>query len=160
MPRSRVQLALLWLLAAGCAGPRLQAATLQPGEVLVQGLDVAFDEPGSGELTLELVMEGVGEPVQAQAVDWEVWLDNRYFAAGVEQVTRQLPVAGETPLLLKFPLHFPKVPVAGEPQRLKLSIRGGVVLRGGTREERYPFEVSVFRRVERAPVLEAPSAVE
>lgn len=155
-----VCLGLALALLAGCAGSRLQVATLQPGEVLVQGLEVAFFEPGSGELTLELVMEGVGEPVQAQAVDWELWLDNRYFAAGVEQVMRELPVAGETPLVLKFPLHFPKVPVAGEPQRLKLSTRGGVVLRGGTREERHPFEVSVFRRVERAPVLEAPSALE
>ena len=148
------------LLLSGCAGSRLQVATLQPGQVLVQGLDVAFFDPGNGELTLELVMEGVGEPVQAQTVDWELWLDNRYFAAGVEQVALALPAAGEMPLRLKFPLHFPKVPVAGEPQRLKLSTRGGVVLRGGAREERHPFEVSVSRRVERAPVLQAPSAVE
>lgn len=148
------------LLLSGCAGPRLQVATLQPGEVLVQGLEVAFNEPGNGELKLELVLEGVGEPVQAQAVDWELWLDNRYFAAGVEQVAVEVAPRGETALPLKLPLHFPKLPQAGEAQRLKVSARGGVVLRGGAREERHPFQASVHRSVERAPVLAAPPTTE
>jgi hypothetical protein len=78
----------------------------------------------------------------------------------VEQVAVEVDPQFETPLSLKLPLHFPKLPVAGEPQRLKVSVRGGVVLRGGAREERHPFQASESRRIERAPVLEAPSALE
>ena len=149
--------AILLLLAAGCAAPRSRVTQAFPGEVQVRGLALSFDEPGAGRLQFELSLEGVGEPAEAQAVDWELWLDNRYFAAGAEKVALAVPPQGEVSLPLQLQLHFPKMPVAGEPQRLKVSTRGGVVLRGGAREERHPFSATALLRVERVPVLEAPS---
>ena len=150
-------LALAALLSA-CATPTLAVQPVAPGEVLVERLEVQFDEPGRGALRLGLVAHGVGEPVQAQSVDWELWLDNRYFAAGVGQVDVAVPASGETQVTLELPLVFPKLPASAEPSRLQLSTRGGLVLRGGTREERHPFQGSVKATVPRAPLLGGPGS--
>jgi hypothetical protein len=149
----RLLSAAVALLLFGCVGPTLATQPVAPGEVWVERLEVRFDEPGRGLLQLGLLANGVGEQVQAQSVDWELWLDNRYFAAGVEQVDVVVAAAGETKVSLELPLVFPKLPVASEPARLQLSARGGVVLRGGTREERHPFQGSVKAAVARAPLL-------
>ncbi len=141
------------VLLSACRGPALAVQPVAPGEVLLETLEVRFDGPGRGAMRLGLVAYGVGEPVQAQAVDWELWLDNRYFAAGVEQVDVAVPASGEVPLGLEVPLHFPSLPASAEPQRLQLSARGGVVMRGGAREERHPFQGSVRATVARAPLL-------
>ena len=53
---------------------------------------------------------------------------------------------------------FPKLPASAEPSRLQLSTRGGLVLRGGTREERHPFQGSVKATVPRAPLLGGPGS--
>ncbi|MBM4379360.1 MAG: hypothetical protein FJ086_08680 [Deltaproteobacteria bacterium] len=154
----RTALLLAALGMTGCRGPVLAVQPVAPGEVLLETLEVRFDEPGRGQLKLGLAANGVGEPVQAQSVDWELWLDNRYFAAGVEQVDVALPASGEVPVTLELPLHFPKLPASAEPQRMQLSARGGLVLRGGAREERHPFQGSVKATVARAPQLGGPGA--
>jgi len=146
------------LLLSACRGPASSVQPVTPGEVRVHALDVRFDEPGRGQLQLGLVVTGVGEPLQAQSVDWELWLDNRYFAAGVEQVDVALPPVGEAAVALALPLHFPKLPASVEPLRLHLSARGGLVLRGATREERHPFQGSVKATVARAPLLGGPGS--
>jgi hypothetical protein len=148
-----IPLALLSVLLSGCVAQTLATQPVVPGEVWVETLEVRFDEPGRGLLRLGLLANGVGEPVQAQSVDWELWLDNRYFAAGVEQVDVAVAASGETPVSLALPLVFPKLPASSEPQRLQLSTRGGVVMRGGAREERHPFQGSVKATLANAPLL-------
>lgn len=115
----------------------------------------SFANEGQGTLELVVETQPMGNEVVAESVDWELWLNTRHFASGVNLVGEKLPATQPKTLTISVPLVFRGLQSTPEPALLTVSVRGGLRVKSGGTESRHPFERVAKRSVANAPVLES-----
>ncbi len=148
MKRPVVFLFAAWLLVA-CRTPGAAPASKQAE---VSSLSLRFPEPDVGELSFVVAMlnrtTNAGTILE---VDYELWLDGRWFAAGRQRVSTVLPLDGAASVELKVPLAFRRVGYQSETRSVQVGLRGGALVSFGGEERRLRFE-----EVRRMSVVGAP----
>lgn len=137
------------------ACPRsLRAADAAEHAVRVTGLRAEFTPGDRGEFQLDLSVANPSPQAGALTdVQWEVWIGNRWFAAGTQQIAEPLPLNEPHQFTVTVPVVFRRtVPAVEEPVSIELGVRGGVFMRSGGLVQRLPFEAR-----ERLSVRNAPS---
>lgn len=141
------------LLLVSCRGPDLRPDVANER---VEVISVAPRFEGEGKATLAVTLDvlPLGEDGVAESVDWELWLNTRHFASGVQVVNQRTPSQEKTRISFETPMVFRGLPSSSDPLLLTVSVRGGVRTRLRTTEARYPFELIAKQRLENAPVFE------
>jgi hypothetical protein len=141
----------LAVLATGCR-TTLPAARSQAVEV--RSVEASFSGADRGELKLSLEVENpqtlTGELTR---VAWELWLNGRWFAAGLQAVNEPLTGRQLKTLELTLPVVFRHLEVRTDPTIVEVGVRGGVDLHFGGVSFRLPFESIRRLEVQGAPVL-------
>jgi hypothetical protein len=131
--------ALLGLLVlAGCRGVPWRPEAYDQA-VRVETLDLRFTQDGNGLLTLRLeVRNPSADAATLTAVDFDLAVDGRRLAVGLQQVAVQLGGDGRPHTVeLAFPLITPEGTLGAEARLAhELLLTGGVLLRYGERTER------------------------
>lgn len=149
-------LGLVWL--PGCRGVAFRPEAYEEA-ARVEALDLRFAPDGSGLLTLKLAVRNpTSELALLTRVDFELAVDGRHLAAGLQQVEVAL---GEDRQAREVEVSFPLVShgAAGSASYIprQVRVRGGVLLRYGPRTERRAlFEAE---RVMQLPWLPPPEPV-
>lgn len=122
----------------------------------VEVMDVLprFHGEGHGTLAMTVDVLPLGEDGIAESIDWELWLNTRHFASGVQVINTVTSSRERTRLQFETPLVFRSLPSASDRTLMTVSVRGGVRMRLRTTEARYPFERVTKQGVENAPVFE------
>lgn len=144
---------LLLFAALGCRAPLIRPDVANEW-VNVVDVTPVFEGDGKATLSLTLDVLPLGEDGAVEAVDWELWLNTRHFASGVQVVNATLASRDKTRLSFTTPLVYRGLPSALEPTRITASVRGGVRVRLRTTEARYPFEHVSRPTLANVPVFE------
>lgn len=151
--RARCGAALLGALALwGCRAPELLSPEVRT-PVTVQGVSAEFPADGRGRFALSLSVAPVGRPVALSGVDWEIWIGERWFAAGVKPLSREVARDETAQLVMDLPVAFDQR-VAPGPVQLPLRVRGRLHAQLGSEERRWPFEGRFTVTADGAPRLE------
>jgi hypothetical protein len=150
---------LLALALAGC--PR-GARPTEEDAVDVQDVRLQFGQGERGELELELTVRNPALQAGAlTAVEWELWLGNRWFAAGTHAVAEPAPKGRAHTFSVRAPLSFRRTqPGNPEPVPVDVGVRGAVTLRSPGGTGRLPFEATRQMRVRHLPVVGAGADVD
>ncbi len=142
------------LLLSGCA--RSIAPDRDDVPVRVDAIEARFEAGDRGELTLSLSVEAPGGAgSQVAGLQWELWLDNRWFAAGTHRLSEPLPDDGRHAFTVKIPIVFRRVlPASGSATEVELGVRGGVLLQRPGSTWSVPFQSRRRVRVQNAPVID------
>jgi hypothetical protein len=82
-----------------------------------------------------------GEPPgTVSRVDWELWLQGRWFASGRQELAQPLTAAGTNEFEVTLTLVFRRPPESDEPIELPAGIRGLLFVRRDHSEDALPFE--------------------
>jgi hypothetical protein len=159
-PPLRGALALLLLASA----PALLSCRRVPGtepagfeRATVESLSLRFlsetDAELSGELRIEPTGSGVG---RVQQLQWELWLDGRWFAAGTQALA--VPIEADEPATVPFEarLHHRALVLSSRPATVQLGFRGALLAVYGDELQRLPFARQLELELDRAPQLDAP----
>lgn len=148
-------LALLALSA--CSKNALR--TSEEDAVEVRALEVAFQPGDRGDVEVELVVRNPGLPTGAlTALQWEVWLGNRWFAAGTQALTEPLPSGGAQTVKVSLPIVFHRsVPAPEEPRAIDFGLRGAVTVQAAGVTQRLPFQTRRTVTARYAPVFSTPT---
>ena len=119
-------LAPLLIFVTGClaAGSRVSPAPPQP--IQVSNVVLTFGESGKADLSFVVTVTPETDLSVATEVQWELWLDGRYFGAGVWRVEVPLAQGGPTRLPVRTPLVFRPGPVKNETMPLSVGLKGFV----------------------------------
>lgn len=157
---NRLRFALLCtavLAVAGCSRNLLRTG----GEDAVVVKDVAVDfQPGDrGDVNVELEVRNPGLPPGAlTSVQWEVWLGNRWFAAGTQVLDEPLPADGTQRVKVLLPIVFHRnAPASEDPRAVEVGLRGAVTVQAGGSAQRLPFQVRRTLVTRNAPVWANPA---
>lgn len=147
--------AALALLA--CPRNLMPNAADAQGAVRIESLQASFTPGDYGEFEVGVSVASPG--LQAGAVtslSWELWLGNRWFAAGTQQLAEPLPDKGRHAFRVKLPIVFRRgAPASDEPASLDVGIRGGVLVQSGGGMQRLPFAHRERLSIRYAPQPEA-----
>jgi hypothetical protein len=145
---------LLILLVTGCV--RSVKADRDDAPVRIEAVETRFEPGDHGELVLSLSVTGEGqEGTEVAGLQWELWLDKRWFAAGTHRLSESLPTSGRHAFTVTLPIVFRRAtPASGHATELELGVRGGVVLRSPAGAWSVPFEHRSRARVQNAPVVD------
>lgn len=141
---------LLLVSPLGCA----HRSNLSPQSTAqVEELKIRFLSPGRANLAL-LISLPLNREEDVESVDYQLWLGGHYFSAGVNQVdVRVFPPASK--FELDAPLIFRPLPMSDQPQKVLISVKGGIRLRGGVLGDvRRIFERELFVQLNQAPIFE------
>lgn len=150
--RSAVLALAMGMATWGCAATRAlgggQEGAVQLGEVRLR-----FTAGERGDLELDLTATNPGLPGAAYTeVSWELWLGNRWFAAGTQVLAEPAPQNLPHPLVVRAPLVFRRSQSPREEAvPVDVSVRGAVTLRAPAGTLRLPFEGSRRMRVANLP---------
>ncbi len=147
--------AAVWLCLAGCRTANPSPAPRAPIEVAALAAD--FPGPDHGEVRLTLDVDNPeGVDAEAKEVTWEVWLEGRWFAAGLLEVRAALPAHRRTLIALQLPVVFKRLEVRPEPASVEVAVRGAVDLKYGKGGARVPFEATRRILARGAPKMGGP----
>lgn len=149
----RFALVLPLLLFVSCRAPEVRADVANQ-HVEVISVTPVFEAEGKATLSITVDVLPLGEDGVAESIDWELWLNTRHFASGVQVVNKPTPSQQKTRLTVEAPLVFRGLPASSEPLLLTVAVRGGVRMKLRTTEARYPFEIFSKQSVANAPVFE------
>jgi hypothetical protein len=160
-PLSRVRRAVVALLCGGVLSGCLGSVPFRPRAydeaVRVDSVAVDFRPDGSGVLDLGLeVANPSSDAASVSSVDFELRVDGRRVAAGVQQVAVALPSDERLPLRVFFPLASEGATGGVEPVARRVRVSGGVVLRFGGTERRAPFDDARVLPLAYVPPLNGP----
>lgn len=146
-------IALILIALTGC-----RAADVRP-DVANERVEVISVVPrfeGEGKATLSVTVDllPLGEDGVAESVDWELWLNTRHFASGVQVVNQPTPSQQKIRISFEAPMVYRGLPPSSEPLLMTVAVRGGVRMKLRTTEARYPFEKFSKQSVVNAPVFE------
>lgn len=144
-------------LLSGCLGSVPFRPRAYDEAVRVESVAVDFRPDGSGMLDLALeVANPSSDAASVSAVDFELRVDGRRVAAGVQQVAVALAPDGRMPLRVLFPLAGESATGGAEPVARQVRVSGGVVLRFGGTERRAPFSDRRVLSLAHVPPLQGP----
>ncbi len=126
----------------GAQGPALVAlvlcaacATLRPPPpppplpVEVEELELRFEGDNAGLLELSLsVLNPSTQAATASEVDWELWVEGRRFATGMQSVAVPVPPGERARVQLQIPLAFRRRTLVTELRPVELGVRGEVAV--------------------------------
>lgn len=112
---------------------------------------------GRGELSLTIDVMPLEEGAVAESVDWELWINTRHFASGMNAVGERLTQREGRQIEVTVPLVFRGLQTNLEPQLVTVSVRGGMRVKSGSTYARYPFEGSFKQTVPNLPVFQSES---
>ncbi|MBX7117203.1 MAG: hypothetical protein K1X64_22995 [Myxococcaceae bacterium] len=152
MKRARWLAMLSVLATTGCLATfgRASAAPLQP--VQVSDVVLTFGESGKADLSFVATVTPESDLFIATEVQWELWLDGRYFAAGVWRVEVPLVQGAPTHLPIRTPLVFRPGPVKNETMPVSVGLKGFVVGQTRVRSMRESFSWQEVQWVAGSPV--------
>ncbi|MGA9522997.1 MAG: hypothetical protein WBV82_16130 [Myxococcaceae bacterium] len=142
------------LLLSGCARSIGPDQDNEP--VRVESIEARFEPGDRGELVLSLSVEGPGrEGTYVAGLQWELWLDNRWFAAGTHRLAEPLPSEGRHAFTVEIPIVFRRAaPASGSATEIEVGVRGGLVLERPGNAWNLPFQSRRWLRVQNAPVVD------
>jgi hypothetical protein len=146
--------ALLVLLLCSCRPSAAQSDRAASEARLISAVP-KFEGGGRGSLEIEVEVAPLGDDATAESVDWELWLNTRHFASGVSALGERLNGTEPKRIHATVPLVFRGLQTNVEPVLLTIGVRGGLRVKSGQSEARYPFELVSKQSVENAPVLES-----
>ncbi|MBX5482113.1 MAG: hypothetical protein IRZ16_09800 [Myxococcaceae bacterium] len=146
-----------WVCLLGLSGcPRNLGANAVDEAVRVEALSARFTPGDRGDFEATLSVSGAG--LQAGGVvglQWEIWLDNRWFAAGTQQLAESLPDKGRNTFVVRLPVVFRRgAPASDEPTSMEVGIRGGLLVQTGGGVQRLPFQYRTRLEVRYAPSVD------
>lgn len=150
----RVLVVVAWaVLVSGCPGRGLLAEERAAEAVRVEALEARFAPGDTGEFQLELSVENPGFQAGALTqLQWEVWLENRWFATGTQQLAEPLPAEGRHRFTLRLPVVFRRaVPAVEAPTSIEVGVRGGIVVQSSGGTQRLPFQARQRLNIANAP---------
>lgn len=138
---------------SGCPGRGLLVEDRAQQAVRVEGLGATFEPGDVGEFQLELSVENPGFQAGALTqLQWEVWLENRWFATGTQQLAEPLPANGRHRFTLRLPVVFRRaVPAVEAPTSIEVGVRGGIVVQSSGGTQRLPFQARERMNIANAP---------
>lgn len=148
----------LWALGfcAGCASTTSSRwGTAETSTVRVDEVVLAFGESGKADLAFTLAATRESALRQANEVQWELWLDGRYFAAGIWRAEVELKTGEETKWQVKAPLIFRPGPVKNESMPVSVGVKGFLVGSTGLRTLREAFARQEVLWVAGSPVWDS-----
>jgi hypothetical protein len=142
-----------WLLTAACAAPLLRQASAQE-PVTVQDVQVSFVSENRAQFRLALDVSnderGAG---QVRQLDWELWLQGRWFAAGTRTMSDALP-HGRDAISVELPVVFRRMPLQQGAVPLEVGVRGALEVELGGSDVRLPFQRTLSIVSQGAPVFQ------
>jgi hypothetical protein len=130
--------------------------TPEQPQVTLTSAAAHFPDANHGEFDVTLAVEDrEGRMGIIESISWEIWLKNRWFAAGTQALTAPLPASGVATVSLKLPVAFRDVPVSTDRTRFDLGVRGSLSASYSGTSVRIPFAVA--KRIEAigVPILES-----
>src|SRR5687768_1658991 len=111
--------------------PRCGAAPLGAAEEVaraeVVGVRLSFEAPGQGQLGFDLQIHNPDRtPLDVREVEWELSLDGRRFATGLQALSASVPGRQAATVSRTFPLVFPPRPVRPGSHEVRVAVRGRV----------------------------------
>src|SRR5216683_3092289 len=109
---------------------------------------------GRGEFRLDLeVPNPKRSPGKLTGIDWELWLNNQWFASGTGILDEDVPPSGGL-VQVTLPVAFGRLPTSSGPVSLKLFVRGNLTARFGGSENQLAFSGTSTIQATNAPVIE------
>lgn len=145
---------LVPLVLAGCGHVRAQSALLR---ATVERVELSFASESEGELAVTLQVDPLRRSAGTfERVEWELWLDGRWFAAGTQALEVRIAERAPTEVRFTAPLHFRPTPLSTEPKRMDVGVRGVVIAASapGDAERRLSFAGRLELTLAPAPQLE------
>lgn len=133
---------LLALTGLGCRtgeSARAKGESAQPTALGVEGVELKFLDSGKADLAFTLVTPPETKLRQSNEVQWELWLDGRYFAAGVWRADVALPQGQTSRIKVSSPLVFRPGPVKNELMAHSVGVKGYLVGSTGVGTARVAF---------------------
>ena len=144
--------ALFALLQCSCSRDVLRRAA-PPDPVQLRSAAASFTGNGRGEFRLLLaVANPKHSPGKLTGIEWELWLNNTWFASGTARLGDEIPAEGRT-VEVKLPVAFGNLETSSTPLALQLTVRGNLTAQLGGSEEQLPFRGSSIVEAKDAPVL-------
>ena len=142
---------LIGLLGWSCAGVFRRPP---PDPVRLKAAAAIFPTEGRGEFRLDLeVPNPKPSPGKLTGIDWELWLNNQWFASGTGILDENIPPSGGV-IQVTLPVAFGRLPTSSGPVSLKLGVRGNLTARFGGSEEQLAFSGASIVQAKNAPVME------
>lgn len=143
------------MLSQGCL--RGVAPDGAEDQVSVESVDVRLEPGERGELVLGVSLpRAPSGPTAITGIQWELWLDDRWFATGDNVLPEPLPVEGSAHgAQLTMPFVFRRAsPSNGVAREVGAGVRGYLLLQVDGDTRRWPFQDRRRVRVANAPVIE------
>jgi hypothetical protein len=139
------------LLGWSCAGVFRRPPP--PDPVKLKSAAATFPGEGRGEFRLDLeVPNPKAGPGKLTGIDWELWLNNQWFASGTGILDEDILPGGLVHVTL--PVAFGRLPTSSRPISLKLFVRGNLTARFGGSEDQLAFSGTSTIQARNAPVIE------
>jgi hypothetical protein len=147
-----------WLLCAMVASCRTPSLRDQAAPVQIRAVSASYPGETHADFTVRFAFRSPkGRPGTASRLDWELWLQGRWFASGRQELTQSLAAADINEFDVTLPLAFRRPAESEEAAELPAGIRGLLYVRWDHSEDPLPFEQIL--RVRAKPVF-APAGVE
>ncbi len=125
-----------------------------PDPVRLKAASATFPAEGRGEFRLDLeVPNPKHSPGKLTGIDWELWLNNQWFASGTGILDEDVPPSGGL-VHVTLPVAFGRLPTSSGPVSLKLFVRGNLTARFGGSEGQLAFSGTSTIQATNAPVIE------
>lgn len=145
-------LAVLAVFATGCVAASNRVSPAPPQPIAVSDVVLTFNESGKADLSFVVTVTPDSDLAVATEVQWELWLDGRYFGAGVWRVEMPLAQREQTQLPVRTPLVFRPGPVKNETMPVSVGLKGFVVGQTTLRSMREAFSWQEVQWVAGSPV--------
>ena len=144
--------ALFALLECSCSRDLLRR-TPRPDPVQLRSAAASFTGDGRGEFRLVLA---VANPKHSSGkltgIDWELWLNNTWFASGTARLGDEIPPEGGI-VEVKLPVAFGRMQTSSTPIAMQLTVRGNLTAQLEGSEEQLAFHGSSTVEAKGAPML-------
>lgn len=144
---------LVGLLGWSCAGV-FRRSPPPPDPVQLKAAAATFPSEGRGEFRLDLEVPNPKRiPGKLTGIDWDLWLNNQWFASGTGILDEDIPPSGGL-VHVTLPVAFGQLQTSRSPVSLKLGARGNLTARFGGSEQQLAFSGTTIIQANNAPVIE------
>lgn len=123
--------------------------------VRVESVRARFTEGDRGDFDIDFAVENrSGSEASVTAIQWEVWLGGRWFAAGTLALSEALPPRAAGRFTATLPVVFRRSGAArSEPTSIEIGVRGQLVVDTGGRVQRLAFQDRRRIKAQNVPAL-------
>ena len=149
----------IWLACALAASCRTALLLGDPvnGPVQVRAISASFAGDLRADFTVRFAVKSPrGGPGTVSRLDWELWLQGRWFASGRQELAQPIAAAGTSEFEVTLPLVFRRPPESDEQLELPAGIRGFLYVSRDHSEDALPFEKILLVRAK--PVFSSTGA--